>query len=407
MSEGTAGSSENIANLPFRQLNLILVVLGCFLTYAALSGLVSQIGTLSALIAGQFSKPLTQAAAQFSWFSTGITVGSLLSLVACVYLSLRRALFVCYSVFIAGLLSIGALDSWTSLPVLFFVIGAAGSLGLNTGAVTLSLSFSGRQQAAALLITDIFFAGAGIVVAPVSVSLIESGAPWYVSFWLLAAVSTAILVIAFFGRYPQTARERQEPLRKRVWPLSVYLSALGLALYLCAQITIMIWLPNFIDTGLNAGMDVGAMTVSRYWTGMVIGQIILVILLLHCPPRYLLFGILIISVFVSCGLWLSDAPPMLALISIGLGLSNAGILKLTISFASSLVEHPQRVVTFLLFSSACGQAVSPLVSSGLVETFGMRFGLQLASGLYLLTAITLICALIFAAPDKRMKPHDA
>ena len=184
-------------------------------------------------------------------------------------------------------------------------------------------------------------------------------------------------------------------------PLSVYLSALGLALYLCAQITIMIWLPNFIDTGLNAGMDAGAMTVSRYWTGMVIGQIILVILLVRCPPRYLLFGILIISVFVSCGLWMSDAPPMLALVSLGLGLSNAGILKLTISFASGLVDHPQRAVTFLLFSSACGQTVSPLVSSGLVETFGMRFGLQLASGLYLLTAGALICALIFASHGKK------
>lgn len=384
-----------------RQLNLVLVVLSCFLTYAVLSGLVSQIGTLSALIADQFSRPLTQATAKFSWLSAGITLGSLLSLIAFEYLSLRKALFLCYGVFIVGLLAIGVMNSWASLAALFLVIGASGSLGLNTGAVTLSLSFSGRQQAAALLVTDIFFAGAGIIVAPVSVALINNGAPWYVSFWLLAAASAVILVIAVFGKYPLTARERQEPLRKRFWPISVYLSALGLALYLCAQITIMIWLPNFIDTGLNAGMDMGAMTVSRYWTGMVIGQIILVILLLKCPARYLLFGILVISVFVSCGLWLSDAPPSLALISLGLGLFNAGILKLTISFASGLVEHPQRVVTFLLFCAACGQTISPMVSSSLVDTFGMRFGLQLASGLYFLTAVTLICALIFSSHHKK------
>jgi len=388
-----------------RRRNLVLVTIICFLTYSVLSGLLSQVGILSVAMSEHFSTSTTDAAAQFSYFSTGISLGSLLSLIAFEYLSIRRALIICYLAFGASLLGICLFDHWSSLGGFLLLAGITGNLGVNTGAVTLSIIYQQRYRATMLLMSDICFASAGIVASPTAVLLMQHNLPWHASLWLLCGISILIIVITLLSTFPPTAKESQSLSHHQSWNMTIYLCAFGLFCYIFAQMTMLLWLPYYLNHEIGAGIEGGASAISSYWTGMVIGQILLVFILIRYSSQTLLLVITVASVSLSTGLWLFDKPDQLQFAAFGLGFANAGILKLTIAYGADLIKHPQRVVTLLLFTAACGQALSPAVSASLVKAFGIHFGLQLITIFTLLATIAIIAAILYNTSQQEKQTH--
>ena len=66
----------------------------CLLSYFIVAGLISQIGAISGPMAAHFGQPLTDVAARFSSLSSGIMLGTLLSLVWFEWVGLRRAIVI-------------------------------------------------------------------------------------------------------------------------------------------------------------------------------------------------------------------------------------------------------------------------------------------------------------------------
>lgn len=378
--------------------NLIRVTITCFLAYAILSGLLSQIGTLSAAMSDFFTKPLTETSARFSWLSLGITVGSVLSIIVYEWLPIKKVFLLCYLFFILALIGSSLFNLWQWLPISFFIAGCSASLGLNTAAVTLSLLFKERQRAAILLSTDICFASAGILAAPGAAALLRSGFSWNSSFLVLAAIAAFVMLLALFSRYPPTARELKTQKTPDKWHFSIYFCCFGLAMYLLGQIAMLIWLPNYIEHSLMGTRGQGAAAISAYWTGMALGQITLVFFLIRFTAQQLLILITIASFVASIALWQLSSLINVVSITLLLGLCNAGVLKLTMSFSASLVSHPQRVITTLLFCSSLGQMASPLVSSTIVTMFDIQSGLQFVTVCYLFAASSIIFA-VFKVPN--------
>ncbi|BFM07951.1 MFS transporter [Halioxenophilus aromaticivorans] len=368
----------------------VAITLGCFLTYAVIAGVITQSGTMSAAMAENFQKPLTQATGLFTYFSTGNMLGYAVSLVIYEYLSLKRTLASCYAILIAVLASICLWDAWWSLPVLFFMAGLAAGLGLNTGAVTLSLLYSTRLRASMLLAADVCFTGAGVFVSPMTAYFIDQGYAWSFLFWILCGLSAVIIVVATVFTFPKTAKESNlAPQDGRMFSTVSVLCALGLFSYLFAQTCMLLWLPNYIEGGIKAG----AVAISNYWMGMAVGQSCLVFMLTRIATKPVLMIIGAISVVLAAFLLIKTDTKTTQVLVMVLGLANAGIFKLSISYSAEQTSHPQRVVTFLLFAAAAGIAASPLISSQLVGRFGIYFGVQLVP-VFTLVAVVLFYAAI-------------
>ncbi|MDT0498123.1 MFS transporter TsgA [Algiphilus sp. W345] len=385
--------------------NLVRLTLGSFLCYFVLSGLISQIGAISGPMAQHFSRPLTEVAAHFSYLSSGVMFGTLLSLIYFEWSGLRKAFISCYCIAAAALLAIVLSSSWLLLAALLFIVGTVGGLGLSGGAVTLALSYTGRSQAVAMLCTDLCFALAGIVSAPTAAAFIAHGLPWNTSYIVLAVICALIVLLAWSSRYPPSVREINEPSRRERWPAAVWLCAAALFFYMLGQVSMLIWLPQHLEQHLQFAYAQSTGGISRYWTGMVIGQLTLVALLQGFKLKTLLPLIAISSVFGSCLVWTSSTAASVLTVTLLLGIANAGMLKLSLSFAATLVRHPQRVVTFLLFCGAAGQAISPYLSAQLVQRFDTYFCLRFVTFCYLAMA-TCIC---LAVPQKRNReaPNEA
>ncbi len=281
--------------------------------------------------------------------------------------------------------------------------GTTASLGLNTAAVTLAVCYEARQRAAVLLCTDICFASAGIIASPGAVALLAAGHGWSSSYIAIALAAGILLVMVLLSRYPPTAREART-IRNERWPTALVFCCGGLAIYLFGQISMLLWLPNYIETILGAERAVGATAISRYWTGMALGQIALVLALLKFDAPRLLALVCVASALASSLLWMLNIPAQLLNAALLLGLCNAGILKLTMAYAASLVKHPQRVITTLLFCASLGQVASPQASSTLVAVTSMKSALVLVTVSYVVMMCTILIAL---ARNKSSHPEGA
>ncbi|MFT4047717.1 MAG: MFS transporter TsgA [Solimonas sp.] len=370
----------------------IRLTLACLLSYFIVAGLISQIGALSGPMAAHFGRPLTDVAARFSSLSGGIMIGTLLSLVWFEWIGLRRAIVGCYVLGAGALLAIAVGDSWTLLPLLLLLAGAGCGLGLSAASVTLALSYSPQRRATLLLCSDLCFAIAGIICAPAAAALIARGLPWSSSYLALAGLGACIIVLALISPYPPSAREAGQRLLRERWPLAAWLCAAALFFYLLGQVTMLLWLPQHLQQHLQLDAVASAGGIGRYWSGMAIGQITLIALLQRIDFRRLLPLIAILSAAASFALWHSAGTRSLLLATTLLGITNGGLLKLTLSHATTLVRHPQRIVTLVLSAGSLGQALSPYISATLVRHFDTTAALQLVSACYALMAICVVVA---------------
>lgn len=369
------------------------LALACFLAYAIVSGMLTQIGVVSGPMAAHFDVPLTAAGARLGFLGTGILFGTLASLVVFETLSLRQAFLLCYATAALALVAGAAADRFELLPWSFLVAGAGAGLGLCAAAVCLSLLFEARHRATALLVTDLCFALTGTLMPLLAATLIGGGARWDASYLVVAGSAGLVFLLALGVRFPPTAREASITLTDDRPPPAAWLCGGALFLFLLGQASLQLWLPTWLETRFASDLDGGANAVSRYWTGMALGQATLVVLLRFAPLRSWLVGTLALSVLASAAVWLAPDAGTVALAMLGLGLVNAGVLKLTIAGAAELVRHPQRVVSALLAASALGTALGPFLSSTLVEASVPIRALQLTTACQLGTFLCIAAAL--------------
>lgn len=374
---------------------LLGLAAACFLAYAIVSGLLTQIGVVSGPMAAHFDVPVTTAGARLGFIGTGILLGTLASLFVFEFLSLRQSFLLCYATAALALVAGALADRFALLPVAFLVAGAGAGLGLCAAAVCLSVLFEARHRATALLVTDLCFAVTGTLMPLVAATLIGGGARWDASYLVVAGLAAAVFMVALVMRFPPTAREAQISITEDRPPLAAWLCGIGLFLFLLGQASMQLWLPAAMESRFGSDLAAGATAISRYWTGMAIGQATLVVLLGFAPLRRWLTGTLALSVFASAAVWLAPDAGLVPLAMLGLGLVNAGVLKLTIAGAAELMRHPQRVVSALLAASALGTALGPFASSTLVEATAPVSALQLTT---LCQAGTLLCIALALRP---------
>ena len=62
-------------------------------------------------------------------------------------------------------------------------------------------------------------------------------------------------------------------LRTTPWPLPVWLCIVALFLYTLGQYSLLWWLPSYLEAELAVPRDSAGTVVSRFWTGMLCGQL--------------------------------------------------------------------------------------------------------------------------------------
>ena len=370
------------------------ITLASFLAYFVMSGMLAPIGIISGPMATLFGQSITDATAQFSWLTLGNLSGAIAALVVLNLLETRTLLMLVYSAIVVSLLSLNVATNLGAIGAALGVVGFCCGLGLAAAALVISNTYDAEKRASMLVVTDASFSVAGFACAAIAGVLVAANLPWSSTYQFVAAVAVVIVVLAAISRFPQPHAEKTTTRSAEPWPLSVWLCIGALFLYTLGQYSMLWWLPNYVQTAHNAGADEAGRLVSLFWSGLFAAQLVVAWWVVRIGVTKLVRIAAVATCLFSAPLWLVDNLSVLPFFAVLWGFANLSLLKVVLSFATQLVAVPTpRLVSTLLLGATMGTAVSPWLTSRIVEATDNYFVLKFSTGCYATLAVLLFIAL--------------
>lgn len=370
------------------------VTLACFFAYFVMSGMLSPIGIVLPPLAEAFALPVEEAARLFSWLTFGILLGSALALVVFDFFSERSWMLLLYVLIAGSLIAVRLSDSLWVLRIALGAIGCSCGIGLAAAASTITRLYEHDRRASMLVITDGSFSIAGILVSNLAVACVAAKLHWASAYLAVAAIALLLTVLVSSAKFPSLpAVSSLATSERRAWPLPVWLCVAALFLYTLGQYSLLWWLPSYLEAELNAPRSEAGAVVGRFWSGMLIAQMLVAWWVLRIGARRLVLLSVCGTFLGSLPLWNSESLSLLPWYALFWGIANLGLLKIVIAFATLCVPVPTpRLVAALLFGATSGTAVSPALTSMIVGLGDTRLVLQFGSLCYLLLAVLIAVA---------------
>jgi TsgA-like MFS transporter len=349
------------------------ITLIAFLAYFVLSGMLAPIGIVSGPMSEVYGLPVSQITSQFSWLTGGNFMGAVMALIVFDWVDLRRMLVTIYGVLAVGLLSLAHVDSLAYARVVLGVAGVCGGIGLAGAALIIARTYEGERRASLLVITDGCFSVAGFVCGSLASFFVARKLGWTSTYQCIGVLAALIAALSFASDLPAT--RRKGPIHRVAvsWPVPVWLCVSALFLYSLGQYSMVFWLPNYASLQLGASPDVGGSIVGKFWLGMFLGQMFVAWWVLRVGLRRLVAIAAITTAFGSIPLWGVFDPSFLPTLALLWGIGNLSMMKSLLSFGTTFVSVPDaRLVSGLLLGATLGTALSPAVSSLLVEWTDIR-----------------------------------
>jgi MFS transporter, TsgA protein len=364
-----------------------------FLAYFILSGMLAPIGIIAGPMATLLDQPITDVIARFSWLTLGNLAGAVLALFMFDWISLKRLLLILYSVILLSLLSFNFSSDLTAIGLALGSVGLCSGLGLAGAALTISRSYNTDKRASMLVITDSFFSVAGIVCGALATWFVAREVFWAGTYQVVAAVSIVVLILVSISEFPSTTDEIKETSTTTKWPLTVWLCLTALFLYTLGQYSMLWWLPNYAETQLGATPEQAGNLVGLFWQGMLAAAIFVSWWVLKIGVRRLVIIASVGTALFSIPLWLYGDIEALPILAFLWGFANLSMLKMTLSFATQMVDVPTpRLVSALLLGATLGTGLSPIITSQIVAATNNYFILQFSTICYAALAVLLISA---------------
>ncbi len=371
------------------------VTLACFLAYFVMSAMLAPIGIVSTPLAAHFNVTISEITNAFSALTQGILIGAVIALSFSTRTPLRAVFVVLFVIMSGVLVLMSTLPSLGWFQAALLIIGVGCGLGLAAAAATISAAFEDNQRASALVATDGCFSVAGILIPAYATYTLSESLPVGSVYAVIAGIAALIVVLATVSRFPRPPASRtSQPSAGSRWPLSAWLGIAALTTYTLGQYAILWWLPPHLDARWGIEIASGGVLVGRFWTGMFIAQIVVTIAVLRIGTFRLLGIAAVLTAVGSIPLWTTGDMRLLPSLALLWGIANLGLLKLALTFVTLQFEAPSpRLVSCVLLGATLGTAISPFVSSRIVESAGTGAVLKFGTACHVVMALLIITAL--------------
>ncbi len=379
-------------------MNRARLTLSCFLAYFALSSTLAPIGILAEPAANALGASLAEVVRALGYFSVGTLAGAAAALWVLPRFRLRQLMIGTYALATFCLTGMGFFAADIAvISGLLLVGGLCLGVGLAQGALMISRLYDDEQRASMLVATDASFSLAGFLIASLSVYLLASSVQWTAVYLVIGVATLMVVLLAWSGDFSKAeALERvaDPTLERSRWPVSVWLLTIALFFYTLGQTTLLIWLPAFGERELGLTASLAGGLVGNYWLGMFIGQLLTVGIVLRLGvSRMVVVGALGCFSLSLALIYLPDEMIQKQFLALLWGIANFGLLKCIISKASeSFRLVPATLVSMMLLAASVGTALSPALSSRIIESGGLGLGIEFAQ-----FSLGLVAVCVFAS----------
>jgi fucose permease len=346
------------------------------------------------------TKELNIPLAQAGLISVGFAVGMLIGVIALNFLFARVpakwALIGAVWLQTVALAATGVLAKglWSFFAAYFFV--GLGCVFLNSlpGMWVSSHVKVGTHRAMVILL--LFFA-VGMAVTPIFIGIaLGLGTTWR-WVYIAEAVLSGALALLLTGRPISDIAGRQNLRWSRLREVVGFNRALFVTvlvasiLYIGSEFILNVWLPKFEIDVFGASTTVASIAVALFWTGLIIGRLLVVSLTKrYLASRLLLVGMAIMAVF-ALGISLSTSVEMSLVMAFFCGFGASAAFPLILGFSGKFPAwHAGVVYSAVVMAGAVGRIIFPYLIGPIAHSAGFRLAMGLA---FVLAAVCSLLAL--------------
>ena len=357
------------------------------------AGFFTIIGLLTGPISGQFDIELTSVTKQFSWLTGSYFVGSIMTFFILDYMSARIMLLIYAVVIILTAICTVSNTSYTVLPIILGVIGFLSGMAICIAGTLISKIWKHKHQQVALLSQDAAFNIGGVIFPFTAAYILAANMHWGFNYILAASSLIVVLYLTVISSFEFESKQQHEEGNniKTELNLSVALAGIFLFLVVVGKYIIIIWLPNYAETYLDATTFQSGELIARLFGVALIGSIVGIILIAKVNLTLFVATAVLIGLLSSMQFTkMTDLKGLTLMVSI-FGLSLSVLWNGFVAYGVALLHRPShKHVSYIIFCGGAGATVTPLVSGIFVESFGVIAALNVVAALYGIVFLTIV-----------------
>ena len=374
-----------------------------WLSYFFTGALVSTLGIVIGPVSQAFGKDPGFIGQMFTLMNIGLFLPIMVSGVLMRKFNLGKQLITGSAVSVLTCITLFLVPTITMFGIGVFLIGAASGIMMSIGSyLVVRINEDPKKRSANLILTDFFFALAGVVLSLLLGYLFQHGASWLAMYGVMAVLSLMMIVLCLGQKFPSipqsenaTSMKKDEQQR---WGMSVWVLCFALFAFLLAEPIFTMWLPSWMKEHFGMAADSAAFYITTYWTVKSIGLFVNQFTVRFVKLR----TYLLISTFVGLACLATAANSgntTLILICAGLfGFCNSGLFSGIMSYGSLQVKNsPPTLTSALLTIGTIGTLIFSTLSSLVYSQYGLFWALNTATISY----VFLLVALIFASVNSK------
>jgi len=308
-----------------------------------------------------------------------------------------------------------------ALPHVGFNSAALVLLGIGQGTTEIGTNYSViRMEPAGTsrlmnLIHAAFTMGA-VATPALAALLIDLSSHWRLIYIMMAGLSLLLLVLLSNRSLPFAPRRQDvKPARSSLGTLArrplLWLLTLMLLLYVGAEMGISAWISEFYVKTFSVSPQIGAVTVSIYWLGILLGRLLTSALYRGTRPARALIGFGITSAVCLFVALLSGHSLVAAVMFFGAGLGFSAVYPLGMTLTGQVFSrHQGMAIGVISTGGGVGACCFPFLMSAIADRFGIQFGFWFYLGLtvaMVLTMLGILLKLPAATADTASPTHSA
>ncbi|MBU9810206.1 MFS transporter TsgA [Rahnella sp. C60] len=374
-----------------------------WLSYFFTGALVSTLGIVIGPVSQAFGKDPGFIGQMFTLMNIGLFLPIMVSGVLMRKFNPGKQLITGSAVSVLACIALFLMPTITMFGIGVFLIGASSGIMMSIGSyLVVRINEDPKKRSANLILTDFFFALAGVVLSLLLGYLFQHGASWLAMYGVMAVLSLAMIVLCVGQTFPSIPQAAQTTMATETevtrWGMSVWVLCFALFAFLLAEPIFTMWLPSWLKAHFGMAADRAAFYITTYWTVKSIGLFVNQFTVRFVKLR----TYLLLSAFVGLmclAVAANSADPMLILVCAGLfGFCNSGLFSGIMSYGSLQVSNsPPTLTSALLTLGTLGTLIFSTLSSLVYSRYGLFWALNSATVAY----VFLLLALIFAAVNSK------
>ena len=358
-----------------------------------MGGFVTTMGLLTEPAANHYGVEITDIASQFTWFTGGVFLGSILAFFVFDYIAIKAVTLCSYVASVALIVWLFYSSDYALLPFLLTSIGALLVIVICGGVTVITQQWAGKTRQMIMVAQDAMFNGGGIVFSAAVTWFVVNQFGWASIYLIVAGLITIVVLLAATSSFEPKEQEDSEQLDGvGSWNAGIILVGISLLLFMMAKISIFVWAPQFIQQTFDVGPEIGGLFMSNVFAAAFVGSLAGTWVASKVEVKYLLYCFVVVSMGAVFALTISGSVTLTLLLGYAYGISVSATFNSYVAFGLSFVDQPShKNVVYLQLMSGLGSTLAPFVSSMIVDlTDSIASAMQFCFVTLFIVALTLI-----------------